>query len=210
MNEQLDISKSSVQAVAEEIHARLAPHQTAFNKYEREDIIEVVRNCYLGVAWDLYIQLLNDGDRLLADSMLQTKCVKFDGTGQPYVTLKDISIVSLPRDAGIYQVIPVDDNCLPTGKPLTKTNQAMQGNPPKISPGPRYFRIDNKIWFPDGLPGCGATGVQVSYIGLDLTDEELQYIPRELASKTRTRAWAELAPSDSIRSDITTNENPNE
>ena len=197
---------SSIQAIAEVILGRLEPEMKDLGAYEFEDIIEDVKNAYLGVVWKVYLQTNTDGDRLIIESLLQRKRYKVEGSS---VVLEGISIVDLPRDAGVYQVLSFDKDNNIVGEPLTKTNPASAYAPAsRINPGYRYYRIGDTMYFPDGLPACGV-GVDVIFLGL-LNDNEIQYIPRDMADMTRDKVWASLAPSKNIRADITNNKNPNE
>lgn len=206
--DELNISYSSVQAIAEMIHGRLEPAQTDLGNYEVEDIVENVRNAYAGVIWKIYLTALDGGDRLVIEPLLEHKHFDVEGNS---VVLEGVMVVDVPRDAGIYQVIPVDKNQQVAGKPLTRSNAASAYAPKsRISPGYRYYRLGDTMYFPDGLPPC-ATGVQVVFLGmLDSDESGVQRIPRDYADMVYDKVWQSLFPSKNVRSDVTNNDNPNE
>lgn len=203
----LNPSYSSVQAIAEIIQGRLEPSMNDLGNYELEDIIEDVRNAYAGVIWKIYLQGLDDGDRLVIDPLLQKKSLLVTGDS---VILSGVMVVDVPRDAGIYQVIPFGENHQVTGDPLTKTSVAQAYAPKsRMSPGYRYYRIGDVMYFPDGLPRC-SVGVEVIFLGLVDEGAELQRIPRDYADMVRDKVWQSLFPSKNVPADITNNKDPNQ
>jgi hypothetical protein len=204
---ELDVQYSSVQAIAEVILARLEPSMQDLGSYEFEDIVEDVRNAYAGIIWRIYLQGLDDGDRLVIDPLLQRKRLPVEGDS---VVLDGIMVVDVPRDAGIYQVIPYDANNNIAGEPMTKTSVAQAYAPKsRFFPGYRYYRIGDTMYFPDGLPPC-AVGVEVIFLGLLDEDSDLQRIPRDYADMVRDKVWSALFPSKQVQADITNNKNPNQ
>lgn len=209
MAEELDISFTSVQAVAEIIQARLEPAMRDTGNYELEDICEEVRNAYAGTLWKIHMMNMADGDRTAMESLLQQKYIEATPeTAQ--VQLTETMVVDLPRDGGIYSVTAVDKNKKPLAPALTKTNPAMATAPKSgISPGPRYYRVGNTMYFPEGLPPCTAF-VLVVYYGLDTSNASGELIPRDYADMVRDKVWNSLFPSKQVRADVTVNANPNE
>jgi hypothetical protein len=196
---------SSVQSIAEMIHGRVEPAQNEQSGYDITDIEEMVRNAYAGVVWKFYMQLLDSGDRTIIDPLLQRKRYKVEGNS---VILEGMGVIDCPRDAGIYQVIPFDENNGVVGEPLTKTSAAGAYAPKsRIFPGYRYYRIGDTMYFPDGLPRC-TVGVEVVFLGL--LDEEVQKIPHDMADAVYDKVMQTVLPTKNIRSDITNNANPEE
>lgn len=204
---ELNVQYSSVQAIAEVIQARLEPSMKDLGNYDFHDIVEDVRNAYAQIIWKIYLQGLDDGDKLVIDPLLQQKRLPVEGDS---VVLEGVMVVDVPRDAGIYQVVPYDADNKVAGEPLTKTSMAQAYAPAsRFNPGYRYYRIGDTMYFPDGLPDC-AVGVVVVFLGMLDENTDLQRIPRDYADMVRDKVWASLFPSKQIAGDITNNKNENQ
>lgn len=197
---------SSIQAIAELIESRLEPGLKTNHKYEMEELIEEARNAYSHVLWINYMNGLRDPDLRIMEPLLQRK--GFDFTGTPAVIdISDLQIVNLPRDAGVFQVLPYGKDRVYVGSSLTKTNSTQAQVKHKINPGFRYYRIGDNLFFPDGLPDC-TTGVEIVFYGLVKSVDDIIFIPRDFAMQTRDKVWESLFPSKQIPEDNTNNAIP--
>lgn len=201
-------SKSSLQAVGELLSGAIqaAGHDT--EKRDLADLVEHVRNAYTDLLWEVYMSQFAQGDRQVLDGILQRQRYTFEEAKPGVITIDNIQVANLPRDAGVYQVIPFGQ-ALKDAKPYTKSTAAQSHmTSARINPGVRYYRVDEGLYFPDGHPD-GAQGVDVLFYGLG-TDDTVTFIPRDFANKVYVRVWQVLFPSVQVPADVTNNANPNE
>lgn len=182
---------------------RIVPQSGDEPVIEFEDIVEAAKNAYNNTVWELYIAAFNnEGDRTIFPGMLRNKSYQAQSST---LDISDINIVTLPRDAGLHAVFFMDSNNQAIGGPLVRTTAVSTHKLRRINTGNRYYRVNSKLVFPDGIPEC-AKEIQVMFAGTeegDLTD-----VPRDIAALVERKLMDDYLPARNIPVDANKNVNP--
>lgn len=194
---------STINQIAELAWRIKFPRPSDEIKNMKEEFVESAKIIYAGVIWEIYQRSQTDSEKNIWDGMLDVKIFDVDFTNGIPVVVLDIPIVSLPRDIGIYRVLPLAPGC----EAMTKTTIAVQdifSNDP--DPNGKYYRIKNDIYFPKGFPSKAVKQVQIAYVstGKINGDEEVVSSVGEIIM----RRLVELYSADR-KVDDTNNQNAN-
>lgn len=200
---------ASIQSVAELLKQAIEPEMKSGGKVVWENLVEETRNAYGQVLWELYIKDFA-GDRQVMDRLLIRQVYQFEPSdSKAFIDISDIQITTLPRDAGLYQVLPYGEGGKFIGKPYVKTTSGAAFQPKSpFQTNRRYYATGREINFPDAHDPA-LVGFHIVFYGL-ATGTEFQFIPRNVADLVRDKVWLKYFPSaKQIEADITNNANPN-
>lgn len=191
----------NLSTVAELAWRQLNPRPSDEVKNTLEEYIETAKDAYAGIVWTIYQRNQSDSEKYLFESILKTHKYKVDSTGSIPFAKIDVPVIDLPRDVGIYRVLPLGAKC----KAMTKTNVAAQDIFDE-DPGPHtYYREENTLYFPDGFDCSGVKEVQVTIASVGNIDENV-LIPNTYADLVRQRLM-EVYGSIKSKEDVTNNQN---
>jgi len=194
----------TIEALAELLLEDIEPAKRAAQKWDKEGMIERVKNAYCAILWVRTMENYRaDGDRTVLDGLARTAEYEVNPSDDQ-VDISDITVVDLPGDAGIMQVIPVSKGM--ALDPLTKTNIGRLNNERKMKISNRYYRQSETIYFPDGLEKC-TDAVRVIFLGVDSDEETV--MSRTYADMTYDKVWQTIFGKSQIQADTTNNSNPN-
>lgn len=198
---------TTITAIAELIHDQINPGGTDEPYIDFENVVEEVTNTYIFLVWQQYMQnVRSEGERSAYDALLRRVRIPVAVGGSSSLELEEINIVTLPKDEGLVNIIPVKKNGQASGLPFSKTNSGLAYMPSRIDEGWSYYRIDKLLTFPEGMP-ADTVEVEVHYMGLP-EDEEL-LISRDMAQMVKERVLKNLLETRSIPADQTNNSNSN-
>lgn len=193
----------SLWTIAELAWKQVYPKGKEETKNTVEEFVETAKDEYANVAFTTWLQLRNDSDLSLIENLLTRKKyeVKENTDGELYSDL-EVSVFTLPRDMGIFIVQP------PRQRPLIKGSIGTQ-NLFADDPGERsYYRLEKKIFYPEGFAIPGTKEVMITLVALDFIDNELE-VPDIFAKPIRDALVSKYMGTISVPVDDTNNKNAN-
>jgi hypothetical protein len=170
-----------------------------------EEFVETAKDEYASQVFNMWLTLKNDEDLSLLEGLLHQSPYPVQnlpniiGEDSLYIQL-DVEIFSLPRDLGVFAVHAGKEK-------LTKGTFATK-NLFASDPGEKiYYRLGDKLFFPDGFSAPNQKEVMVTFISLDLIDDDLR-VPDFLATPIRDKLFNLYGKGLELPEDPTDNKNP--
>lgn len=191
----------SLFTIAELAWRQFNPRPSDEVKNTLEEYIESAKDAYAGIVWTQYMRTQSGDEKSIYESLLTVKKYPINYDGEMPTIELDISVVDLPRDAGITRVKPDKPGC----EAMTKTSISAQ-DIFSDDPGPKqYYRAAQTLYFPKGFDCGKPKSVEVVIVSAGNVDKDM-LIPDSFADAVRQRL-VDIYGRVNAKEDNTNNQN---